>query len=120
MKTEVGKVPGENTQPPTSDRAAVSRTEDAVGVVLAVGLVLLAAAADKPRRTWAVQEPVAESSLPSAPSELAAITASPLVTCPTQTVARFSVTPLPIIASVVIVRRVHELALARVGGRHGP
>jgi hypothetical protein len=47
-------------------------------------------------------------------------TVSPDVTSPAATVARFSVWPLPAVASVVRVRRLREVAVARIGGLHGP
>ena len=46
--------------------------------------------------------------------------ATPEVTSPTATVARFSVSPLPVVASVVQVCRLREVTVARIGGLHGP
>lgn len=54
------------------------------------------------------------------PTASVCFTASPEVTSPAATVARFSVWPLPAIASVVGVRRLREVALSQIGGLHGP
>ncbi len=55
-----------------------------------------------------------------APTASVHFTASPEVTSPTATVARFSVWPLPAVASVVGVRRLREVVLGQIGGLHGP
>ncbi len=46
--------------------------------------------------------------------------ATPEVTSPTATVARFSVWRLSVVASVVRVCRLREVTVARIGGLHGP
>jgi hypothetical protein len=48
------------------------------------------------------------------------VTASPCVTSPAAPVARFGVLELPVVASVVHVRCVAEVIIARIGGRYGP
>lgn len=48
------------------------------------------------------------------------ITAAPDVTTPSASVARFSIWPLPIIATVVDIRFLREVALSRIGGLYGP
>ena len=47
-------------------------------------------------------------------------TAGPEVTSPTASVARFSILPLPVIATVVDVRCVREVLVSRIGGLYGP
>ncbi len=48
------------------------------------------------------------------------VTASPLVTSPSATVARFGVLDLPLVASLVQVRCMAVVAIARIGGLYGP
>ena len=48
------------------------------------------------------------------------VTPAPMVTSPSASVARFSVNELPSVASVVLVRCVDVVALARIGGLYGP
>lgn len=55
-----------------------------------------------------------------APAESADVTAAPNVTTPSASVARFSILPLPIVASVVDVRCLREITVSRIGGLYGP
>jgi hypothetical protein len=48
------------------------------------------------------------------------VTPAPMVTSPSETVAPFSIGELPHVASVVQVRCVDLVALARIGGLYGP
>ncbi len=48
------------------------------------------------------------------------VTAGPEVTCPSACVARFSILPLPLIATVVDSRCVREVLVSRIGGLYGP
>lgn len=56
----------------------------------------------------------------AAPTVCVDVTACPAVTSPEATVARFSILPLSLIATVVDVRAVHDVAVARIGGLYGP
>ena len=47
-------------------------------------------------------------------------TAGPEAASPTASVARFSILPLPIIATVVDPRCVREVLVSRIGGLYGP
>lgn len=55
-----------------------------------------------------------------APTISADFAASPAVTTPTASVAGFSVCPLPVVAAVVDVVRLHEVTTSRIGGLYGP
>lgn len=48
------------------------------------------------------------------------VTPAPMVTSPSDTVASFAVRELPLVASVVVIRCVDVVALARIGGLYGP
>ena len=48
------------------------------------------------------------------------VTPAPMVTSPSATVASFAVRELPLVASVVQVRCVDVVVLARIGGLYGP
>jgi len=48
------------------------------------------------------------------------VTPAPMVTSPSDTVASFAVRELPLVASIVQVRCVDVVALARIGGLYGP
>ena len=48
------------------------------------------------------------------------VTAGPDVTTPSASVARFSIWPLPIVATIVDIRFLREVALSRIGGLYGP
>jgi hypothetical protein len=63
---------------------------------------------------------IADALWAAAPTVAVDVTACPEVTTPEATVARFSVLPLPIIATVVDVRVTHAVALSRIGGLYGP
>lgn len=56
----------------------------------------------------------------AAPTVCADVTACPAVTSPGATVARFSVFPLSMIATVVDVRAARDVVVARIGGLYGP
>jgi hypothetical protein len=54
------------------------------------------------------------------PTTAVGFAASPAVTTPAASVARFSVWPLPMVAGVVDARRLREVTVARIGGLYGP
>jgi hypothetical protein len=90
-----------------------------VGIAMLASLVVCAhrASPRKPNPTASLTPYVAAVMTPTTSVN---VTAGPAVTSPTARVARFSIWLLPIIAAVVDVSRLHEVAVARIGGLHGP
>lgn len=74
----------------------------------------------EPRRAKAVVGLSAPIGWMITPITSVGFAASPTVTTPTASVARFSVCPLPLVATVVVVVRLREVMVARIGGLHGP
>ena len=62
----------------------------------------------------------AEVAMAVVPLVAAEFVAVPAVTCPLETVARFSPLPLDTVAGVVDIARSREVGLMRFGGRCGP
>lgn len=92
---------------------------DPIALALLAGL-LFAADRMEPRKPRSGAPTVSHSSWMIAPTTSADLTASPCVTTPTASVAGFSVWPLPNVAAVVDVLRLHTLTTARIGGLYGP
>ena len=95
------------------------------GIVGPIGLALLALPVVLTQRTETRKsKPIACAAgyvaLAVLPTTSIDFTASPGVTSPTASVARFSTCLLPIVASVVEACRLHEVAIARIGGLYGP
>lgn len=81
--------------------------------------VLSASLAHERGRTRSHQAAV-EAFWGAAPTVCVDVTACPEVTSPEATVARFSVLPLPLIATIVNLRVARDVVVARIGGLYGP
>ena len=90
-----------------------------VGLALVACLMLWTHAADQ-RKPKVAAHSNSHAIRTIMPTTSMAFAATPEVTSPTATVARFSVSPLPVVASVVRVCRLREVTVARIGGLHGP
>jgi hypothetical protein len=108
-----------------ADPAERSAYRRAVGVLGPVALTLLTVALVwghrvEPRRAKAAVGLSAPIGWMITPMTSVGFAASPTVTTPTASVARFSVWLLPLVATVVVVARLREVTVARIGGLHGP
>jgi hypothetical protein len=93
------------------------------GAVIAIAIVLSTSSAGlghERGRSWSDDAGVADACWAAAPTVCADVTACPAVTSPEATVARFSILPLSMIATVVDVRVARDVLVARIGGLYGP
>ena len=100
-----------------------SRRGGVVGVVGAAVFVLSASPlglACERGHGWSHDAGVADVCWVAAPTVCADVTACPAVTSPGATVARFSILPLSMIATIVDVRVARDILVARIGGLYGP
>jgi hypothetical protein len=90
--------------------------------VAALGLtaVTLACLGEEARRQTGITGNVTEAAVLAIPLAAVTFIAAPAVTSPKQSVSRFALEPLPLIAIVVSIRLLDEVVLSRLGGRHGP
>ena len=100
-------------------RPAVTRIVGPAGLAIAVALMASPDRAPlrrpKPLPAWSFHAAVTIT-----PTTSVDIVAAPEVTSPASSVARFSVLPLSAVAAIVDVRRLREVAVARIGSLHGP
>ena len=100
-------------------RLQAARITTPVALTLLAGFMLWTQRAE-PRRPKATGSLTAPIDWMATPTTSVGFAASPEVTTPAASVARFSVWPLPIVATVVDVVRLREVTLARIGGLYGP
>ena len=86
----------------------------------ALTTVTLACLGEEARRHGGLTGSVAEVAVLAIPLAAVTFAAAPAVTSPKESVSRFALEPLPLIATVVSVRLLDEVVLSRLGGRHGP
>jgi len=92
----------------------------ALWIGTAACLLVLTVGPGAPRRARASDAVSADVALAAIPTASVDVVAAPDVTTPAASVARFSVLPLPLVATVVVPRVAHEIGLARFGGLYGP
>ena len=92
-----------------------------VGLVAALSLSVAGSLRGEARRgTLLAGFSAPDAVLAAVPVADADFAAAPQVTSPTATVASFALPPLRAVAAVVLVRQVHTVRVARLGGLHGP
>ncbi len=109
-------------QEPSTTATAYPRRPGAA-LAYPIGVAVLASLVVCPQRADAGKYKPALASVEAVAVPLLALadlTASPDVTSPVTSVARFSVLRLPVVAEVVEVCLVRVVALGRLGGLHGP
>ena len=106
-----------NTIESAGPRRAGTMLAYPIGVAVLATLLVCSHRADAGRHQSTLASVEAAAMTPFASADL---TASPDVTSPVISVARFSVLRLPVVAEVVEVCLVRLVAIGRLGGLHGP